>query len=127
VQIAVDSEAPNASDARSGKRTETAFPGDVEHDCRAAVDLSVRYPLAPSLRSKVAGMMNADGSGVRKLTHSKGVSENAAWSPDGSRIAFDAGSGIRKWSGRRQHLASDYGDTTWYGALPGRPSWRPIR
>lgn len=38
-------------------------------------------------------VMNADGTGVKKLTNSKGVSEFAAWSPDGSSIAYDHGSG----------------------------------
>lgn len=35
-------------------------------------------------------VMNADGSRVTKLTDSKGGSADAAWSPDGSLIAFDA-------------------------------------
>jgi Tol biopolymer transport system component len=38
-------------------------------------------------------VMNPDGSGVKKLTDSKGASANAAWSPDGSLIAFDADRG----------------------------------
>jgi TolB protein len=38
-------------------------------------------------------VMNTDGSGVRKLTHSKGSSADAAWSPDGSLIAFDSDHG----------------------------------
>jgi Tol biopolymer transport system component len=38
-------------------------------------------------------VMNADGSGVKKLTDSKGASSDAAWSPDGSLIAFDADRG----------------------------------
>jgi TolB protein len=37
--------------------------------------------------------MNADGSGVTKLTDSVGASADAAWSPDGSLIAFDADRG----------------------------------
>lgn len=41
-------------------------------------------------------VMNPDGAGVRKLTDSKGVSGDAAWSPKGSLIAFDADRGNRK-------------------------------
>ena len=37
--------------------------------------------------------INADGSGVTKLTDSVGASADAAWSPDGSLIAFDADRG----------------------------------
>ncbi len=37
--------------------------------------------------------MNADGSGVTKLTDSAGASADAAWSPDGSLIAFDSDRG----------------------------------
>ena len=37
--------------------------------------------------------MNADGSGVTKLTDSVGVSADASWSPDGRLIAFDADRG----------------------------------
>lgn len=40
-------------------------------------------------------VMKADGSGVTKLTDSKGVSGDATWSPNGSLIAFDADRGIR--------------------------------
>jgi len=34
-------------------------------------------------------VINADGSGVRRITHDVGFQGNPAWSPDGSRIAFD--------------------------------------
>jgi TolB protein len=34
--------------------------------------------------------MNADGSGVRRLTNATGVSLAWSWSPDGRRIAFDS-------------------------------------
>ncbi len=34
--------------------------------------------------------MNPDGSGIVKLTDSTGFSSDAAWSPDGSEIAFDS-------------------------------------
>jgi TolB protein len=38
-------------------------------------------------------VMNADGSGVRRLTDSRGRSGDASWSPNGSSIAFDADRG----------------------------------
>jgi Tol biopolymer transport system component len=41
-------------------------------------------------------VMNPDGSGVKRLTDSKGVSGDAAWSPKGSSIAFDSDRGSRK-------------------------------
>ena len=41
-------------------------------------------------------VMEPDGTGVKKLTDSKGVSGDAAWSPNGSLIAFDADRGNRK-------------------------------
>jgi len=41
-------------------------------------------------------VMKPDGSDVKKLTDSKGVSGDAAWSPNGSLIAFDADRGNRK-------------------------------
>jgi Tol biopolymer transport system component len=41
-------------------------------------------------------VMNADGTGVKKLTHSKGVSGDDAWSPNGSLIAFDSDRGNPK-------------------------------
>jgi Tol biopolymer transport system component len=47
-------------------------------------------------------VMKPDGSGVKKLTDSKGVSGDAAWSPNGSLIAFEAES--RKPQGTQCHL-----------------------
>jgi len=41
-------------------------------------------------------VMKPDGSDVKKLTDSNGVSGDAAWSPDGLSIAFDADRGNRK-------------------------------
>ena len=40
-------------------------------------------------------VMRPDGSGVKKLTRSKGVSGDAAWSPTGRLIAFDSDRGNR--------------------------------
>jgi Tol biopolymer transport system component len=41
-------------------------------------------------------LMKADGSSVKKLTDSKGTSGDAAWSPKGSLIAFEADRGNTK-------------------------------
>ena len=41
-------------------------------------------------------VMKNDGSGAKKLTDSKGVSGDAAWSPSGALIAFDSDRGSRK-------------------------------
>jgi Tol biopolymer transport system component len=49
--------------------------------------------------------MNPDGSGVVKLTHSEDVSDAAAWSPDGSQIAF--GSDRRNGAWRREIYVMD--------------------
>ena len=34
--------------------------------------------------------MNADGSGVRRLTNNSANDGSPSWSPDGERIAFDS-------------------------------------
>jgi TolB protein len=44
-------------------------------------------------------VMKADGSGVKRLTDSKGVNGDDAWSPNGSSIAFDSDRGSRKGFG----------------------------
>ena len=57
-------------------------------------------------------VMKPDGSGVKKLTDSKGISGDAAWSPKGSLIAFDA----------------DRGNKNGFSAIYGiRPNGRGLR
>jgi TolB protein len=40
-------------------------------------------------------VVGADGSGLRRLTRSKADDEHPSWSPNGSRIAFASGFGVR--------------------------------
>jgi hypothetical protein len=51
------------------------------------------------------------------------------WSPDGTKLAVGTRHGIYELNtdGSDLHLVSGQATATWYGALPGRPSWRPIR
>ena len=43
--------------------------------------------------SKDIWVINADGSGLQQLTGDAGTEENPAWSPDGTRIAYDSDDG----------------------------------
>jgi hypothetical protein len=58
-----------------------------------------------------------------------GLSGPPVWSPDGKKIAVETKHGIYVMNTRGGDLTfvSAQATTTWYGALPGRPSWRPIR
>ena len=63
-----------------------------------------------------------------------GRSAPPMWSPDGTKLAFETKAGVyvvdanggdlRRVSSRS--IVSLEPTTTWYGALPGRPSWRPV-
>ena len=47
-------------------------------------------------------VMNADGSGTRRLTHNVGYDGEPAWSPDGRKIAFQSKTGIRGERGQQR-------------------------
>jgi hypothetical protein len=58
-----------------------------------------------------------------------GLSGPPVWSPDGTKLAVEAKAGVYVMgkSGKALHRVSRRGTTTWYGDLPGRPSWRTGR
>ena len=58
-----------------------------------------------------------------------GLSGPPVWSPDGRRLAVETRNGVYTMDARGAHLTrvSSHATTTWYGNLPGRPSWRPVR
>jgi TolB protein len=70
-------------------------------------------------------VMNADGSGTRKLTHNERGNAEPAWSPDGRKIAFRS-----TQSGNRDIYVmnadgSGKRNLTRNPARDGRPSWSP--
>jgi dipeptidyl aminopeptidase/acylaminoacyl peptidase len=71
-------------------------------------------------------VMNADGTGTVRLTNNIGVLGAPAWSPDGTRIAFDC----EVESGNRDICAvnadgSGFVRLTSHPALDSRPAWSP--
>ena len=75
-------------------------------------------------------VMNADGSGQVRLTHNTGFDEHPAWSPDGSKIAFQS---RRNGSYEIYLMDATYGDSlpivrlttnrTPGAQFDGYPSW----
>jgi Tol biopolymer transport system component len=57
-----------------------------------------------------------------------GRSGPPVWSPDGTKLAVWTTGGIyvMDTSGKDLHLVTGEVTTTWYGQLPGRPSWQPL-
>jgi Tol biopolymer transport system component len=87
-------------------------------------------PLSVVFQSNRAGpvevfTMNADGSGVTRLTNNPGVDGGARWSPDGSRIAF---SSLRQGSREIWVMNADGTDQrklTSLGVATNMPDWSP--
>ena len=70
-------------------------------------------------------VMNADGSGSRRLTHKAGYNSAPAWSPDGRRIVFQS----TRDGNREIYVVNGDGsgkrNLTRHPAQDGRPSWSP--
>lgn len=79
---------------------------------------------ATNLRSDLY-IMNADGSGLRRLTNSGGDNIGASWSPDGARIAFMSDRGGQADLYTVNIDGTDLKRITTHSAFDTAPAWSP--